>query len=337
MLKNSLLILIFCMGFISCEKDIEYKGIEINNFLVMNSILSPDSVISCKITRSNTLFESTPIQSITDASVGLFSGDDLIENLMHLSEGTYVSESGAKPQVGSNYTIKASHHKYESINATTQLLIPVEAKITSFKEGKSSDDYYYDPSYSANTALKFEVKIDDLGGEDYYRLQVYAPNVNYVYDEDYNYEYSEEPPEVSIIISDELYQQSIISNDPVLNNNKVIVDSDFEDAPFNSYTVFNDILFDGESYTLRFEIYNVAQGAEEADKQQILDAIQVDVQKISKDLYKHFVTVTASNYYGDSPFSEPVQVFSNITGGAGILGSSTSNILSLKDLSSTDK
>ncbi|WP_282039022.1 DUF4249 family protein [Saccharicrinis aurantiacus] len=304
---------------LSCEKDIAYNGEELTNFMVLNSILTADSLIECRITRSNTLLESGEIQSIDDAEVNLYKDGEFVETLKKNYFGDYFSEAGIRSEVGSNYAIKCSHNKYASIEASEAILTPVDAKILSMEEGlSSSNNYYYGGS---GEVLKFRVQINDLKGNDFYRLRVYGPSVSY----DYDYE-SEES---SISMQQGNYTMYVNSKDPVLNGNKVVTENDFEDNPYNEYTVFDDILFDGESYVLQFEVDNPTIWFEnEEEKKWYLDEIKVDVQHISEGLYKNFVTVTASNYYGDSPFSEPVQIYSNVEGGAGILGTVSSNILS---------
>ena len=116
---------------------------------------------------------------------------------------------------------------------------------------------------------------------------------------------------------------SIYSSDPVLNWNTV--PSEMSDVSPNNYNVFDDELFNGKSYVLTFDVdmYNTSNVKS-------LDDYSVDVQAISKSMYLYYKTLDAQQWYGDSPFSEPVQLHTNVDGGAGIVGGLTSNLLKLE-------
>lgn len=86
------------------------------------------------------------------------------------------------------------------------------------------------------------------------------------------------------------------------------ITSDFRGRP-----LFPDDLFDGKNKTLRIE----------TDKNNLYsenDSLDLTIElfSLSYDAYMYFVTSQAQMYTGDSPFSEPVIVYSNITEGYGI-------------------
>lgn len=86
------------------------------------------------------------------------------------------------------------------------------------------------------------------------------------------------------------------------------ITSDFQGRP-----LFPDDLFNGKNKTLRIE----------TDKNNLYsenDSLDLTIElfALSYDAYMYFVTSQAQMYTGDSPFSEPVVVYSNITQGYGI-------------------
>ena len=62
----ALLLFIFAGSFISCEKDIEFKGKVTDPLLVMNALLTPESVVSVQLSQSRfVLGEITPFNPIS--------------------------------------------------------------------------------------------------------------------------------------------------------------------------------------------------------------------------------------------------------------------------------
>ena len=104
----------------------------------------------------------------------------------------------------------------------------------------------------------------------------------------------------------------------------------------NRYHVFTDALFDGNEYTLKLRVatsYNNDDDADtnEGDNYNIEPAYMelcVDLQHITKDYYLYLKSRASAWGNGDfgGMFSEPIQIYNNIQGGIGILGSYTSII-----------
>lgn len=277
-------ILIFIAFFsYSCEKEIAYNGEKLENYLVLNAVLEPDSLIKCQVTRSNTMFQNGTIVTIEDAVVELYQNDQLIETLTHSQNGYYQTAT-LKASIGEKYSFKVSQKQFTNINCNTILPGETAAELTSVKYNGSTGNY------------DMELLVKDKPGKDCYRILIYTLT-NFNGDDNY-------------------YQTFIDSNDPVLNYNMVINDeSGFSDYPDNNFMIFNDDLFEGEDYRLKFSIY----GYENAP-------VKVVLQHITEDLYQYYHTVQARDYYHEDPFTEPVRIYSNVDGGAGILGGATSTV-----------
>ena len=279
----------------ACEKEIAYKGSKLENFMVLNALIENDSIIKCQVTHSNTLFENSEIRHIDDATVELYNGNELLETLTHIKDGYYHS-TNLKASAQASYTIKARHKDYTNINATATVPEATNAAVSNIRYNQK--DGMYDVTLTIN----------DKKGTDYYRLMVYTSN-------EYYNEYNNNSG-YSFVLT------YIDSNDPVLNFNKVGGDdSGISDYPDNTYSVFNDDLFDGETYKLKFKTYG-AEGS----------PLKVELQHITEDLYLYYSSVQSRDYYEESPFSEPVRIHSNVENGAGIMGGVCSTA-SLKILS----
>jgi len=321
-IKRYLLILIASVICFSCETAIEFNGDTSADLMVLNSFLSPDSVISVHLSKSNFfLDDNETFTLINDAQVKLFVNDVLKETLTSKGQGIY--EATYLPKTGERIKITASHSKYGQIEAQTQ--IENHIRISSCDTSSVATEttplvyYYYDykqqktiidtvgTNYQNN--LNFKINIADSAGyKNYYRAKVYL--AKYMKNGDY--------------VVTTLYFDS---NDLVFGTAK----DEVVDENSNRYNVFNDDIFDGKNYGLSLSIpYNTyaydkdyeIPDYEKPDyyKQEII----VDIESISKSLYLYLKTREAADNYIEF-FSEPVQIYTNVENGIGILGSRTSN------------
>jgi len=118
------------------------------------------------------------------------------------------------------------------------------------------------------------------------------------------------------------------STDPNLNwDNGSSSSGVFDDVPINIFHIFNDDLIDGKEYSLSFS-YSLS-AYPEANNRTI-----IYLQAITEDLHKYLKTYSAQYYYGDDFLLEPIQVYTNVKNGGGILGSYNANkfIVNVDDL-----
>ncbi|MBI9063549.1 MAG: DUF4249 domain-containing protein [Marinilabiliaceae bacterium] len=301
--KNTCFLLLVLAIVTACEKEIEYQGDNLESFLVLNASLQTDSAVTCYVSRSRTLLEKDPIQTIDDAVVDLYSDDVFVEELKLSDSGKYRAPT-VMVQSGKKYELRVNHQSFKNVSASSVVPEKANAEFVSVQLVNVRTDGY------TSEKMRFSVNVKDKPGKDYYRLQAFVPARHY--------------NELGEYVLDEnvYYMRHVESSDPVLNGNVVVVDDDFSDHPENQYRVFNDELFDEGEYELTFEL--------DENDMELAANIKIDVQKISYDLYLYYKTLDAYNYYEDSPFSEPVRIHSNIINGAGVLGSCTSNWLSVE-------
>lgn len=281
--------LVLLVNLTACETEIAYNGNGQENFLVLNATINPDSLLQCHVTRSNSFSEQTPIKQINDAVVSVYEDGNLIENLQSSGNGYYTS-SGFKPSIGKEYTVKVEHSKFKTVKANATIPVKADASLVSVR----SDEYTYESV--------FNVTINDKVGADYYQLLVFRYGVNY--DDEGN-------------AIEGYFRSGLYSSDPIFTYNKVVdEDSDFSDDPDNVHKVFNDDLFDGQSYKFKFSMYDDSEHPP-----------LILIAHLSEDLYLYYSSVQSKDYYEDNPFSEPVRIHTNINGGAGILGGMSVTVL----------
>ncbi|MCG8580221.1 MAG: DUF4249 domain-containing protein [Bacteroidales bacterium] len=309
MIRTIILLAIICFAATSCEKEIEYNGKELNNFLVLNAELIEGETIRIDLTRSNTIFENKSIKTIGDAEVQLyidgvfaetldvysyFEGAPNLNHEHYITEEYYYLYITKSVKAGSNYTIKVKHPDFEEINASTTVPPKADARIKSIEK--------------VNGMHNYTLVINDPPGKNYYRLRAEAC---------YEYPNYEGETERSCY---NLFYYDLNTKDPILSFNKIIDEDSFTDYPDNVYLLFDDELFDGESYELKISIW--AENPED---------VSIEILQLDENLYQYYNTVQMRDYYEDYAFGEPVRVYSNVNSGAGILGSSTSKLLKLED------
>ncbi len=97
----------------------------------------------------------------------------------------------------------------------------------------------------------------------------------------------------------------------------------------NGYDIFTDVLFNGSTYNLTFtdrnlkEVKFLPQYVEFEHRYSFPDRVvyHIEVQQLTYEYFMYLKTRNAYNNNDDNPFMEPIQIFSNIENGTGILGS----------------
>ena len=305
----------------SCEKTIDFSGKIPNPQLVLNCAVTPDSTIVVNLTKSKFFLSNNQGFTTVDNAVVSVTINDLVsDNLKNIGNGNYVSKITAKPN--DKVKINASATSLESVSAE----VTIRPKITIISVDtlwSSIDNSYNYPIYNltrdsiiGNTyywELRLKIKFQDNSNEqNYYRL-IATANQNYY--NPYN--------------SYDSYGNSGFEFDDIVfgNSSKNGSIIDILSSTYGN-NCFSDELINGKEYSLSIKtniMRNVyISGKKPKTDLQSNDSLTIDLQQLSKSFYLYRKTKDAST--STNPlFSEPVQIYSNITGGMGILGSFTSS------------
>ena len=114
-----ILFLLICAGcLISCEKEVDFKGKITDPLLVMNSVLTPDLVVSIHLSQSRFILgDLKPITDISGATVSLFVNGDEKEQLTYKANGIYMGTYLPKP--GDKIKIEAVAEGFDPISSQT--------------------------------------------------------------------------------------------------------------------------------------------------------------------------------------------------------------------------
>ncbi len=305
MMKPKQLIFFLVIFFLltNCQKKIDLNLPAQEQKIVINGVLAADSTVKINITKSiNTTDNNSKVPIVTNAQINLLKNGVFIEKLIYDQKKFYISKT--KISDNQQYTLKISA---DNKNFDIEVKVPQKthfAKIKNLNYDKQDNNYV------------LNLQIADKSEDNYYIISTFTllPQARY--------------KQTSLNDSISLTKNYInltskMSRDPYLDH---LVNF----YPYFSYAImFNDALFAGDIFDKNFLIKNNFYIDTSAVH---IDSITVYFQlfSISKDLYNFFISYQKYAQSFNKPFSEPVNIYSNIKGGAGILCGLSSTIDSVK-------
>ena len=313
--------------FFSCEKDIEFSGDNIKTKLVLNGLLTSDSVVKINLTESRFFLDNDNFyKDINNATIELWNNGSKIENLSNIGEGYYIGNY--IPKTGDNIKIIASCEGFDQIECSTKIVMPtpiISVDTMNYREERLYSYYYsVDGNYGIDSSS-------------YYMVTNFDMFITF-----------KDPKNISNYYNINIYQKYYLSNGenvflPVKYNSDDLVfrkgnEMDFfEDNDYLRSTLFNDELLDGKEYKLKIKTNNfdgISVGKNPYDPdyettELVGMEILVELQSLSYEYYMYLKTRDADSNMNDlfEYFAEPVQIYSNVKGGIGILGSRSNSVL----------
>ena len=317
----------------SCEKEIEFNGSQTDPKLVINSLIEPGQPIKANISKSFFFLDNeADTEAPNDLVAMLFvNGESLGE--MTLSYDTVVSYDIWNPnepnmgRVQKVYThdycpvagdivkITASANGFDDVEATTSplpnnVVVQLDSELTKWN---SWYNYIYDDTIVVDSLLNIGAYVNltlnitdpNPGQVDFFRVLIpsskggMAANSFYcIFDYD-----------------DPVFGSAMPDNDIV----------DFSDLDTRPEGVFTDVLFDGRSYQLRFKLHlpiTVYENEYDPDFFQL----PISLQYLTKEYYNYLNTCDQGEDI-ITFFAEPIQTYTNVKGGYGIVGGRTVDTL----------
>lgn len=338
MKTNILTLVIFAAAILltSCEKEIEFNGEQTDPKLVINSLLEPGQPIKANISKSFFFLDNEANTEAPDDLVALLYVNDEPLGEMMLTYDTVVSYEIWNPnepntgRVQKVYThdycpvagdvikITASVNGFDDVEAeTSPLPNAIEVQLNA---DVAHWDSWYEHTYNQET---FEEEADSLlkmCAEVTLTLELTDPNPGQVdcfkiYIPRWK---SDHPLKNS-------YDCSFEYDDPVfgsaLPNNEFVDFSDLETKPLG---VFTDVLFDGRSYQLKVKMTVWLTVDEEYDP--AFFQLPIRLEHLSKEYYNYLYTCDQGDL-SMQLYAEPIQTYSNVKGGYGIVGGRTVDTL----------
>ncbi len=317
----TLLLSILAASFISCEKDIEFKGDISDPMLVLNSMLTPDSAVTVHLSQSRfVLGESKPITPVTDATVSLFVNGDLKEQLTHVANGIY--KGIYFPMPGDEITIGAVADGHDRIE--THSVIPKAPNVAVNDSTVTFTESEHNSSMPSNSVYKITYRNMQVQ----LQLTDAADEENYYYIKATRNYYREGELLTSWPV--ELKLSEVLKNN--VDGGGFIFEELFGDegGSGRADNLFSDLLVNGKDILFDFSFQDTVDtgtyvNGEKIEGEEVVTVEYIiEIAQISKDLYQYVISgskAASAKDYG--PFTEPVQVHTNIKNGIGILGTYT--------------
>lgn len=307
-----ILLAILATTFAACEKEIEFDGEITKPQLVIDCRFSSDSLISACITKSKFFLESNnSFEVVENADVSLYINDIFKEKMTYQDNGNYISTVKAQNNdkvklivskdgnTASCQTIVSPQSTVKDMSYTIKYLyhdVSVEQKQDQYGHYTSE---YDTTNFRINFELKITAKLSDNGSlKEFYQLS--------------------NPPYIES--GNGSWSNSYITFDGVLNDDNSTTDEIFGNSEStNKYNIFSDELFNGKDVNITFILNGQVTFRKEDSN---LHYIDIPFKNLNEDLYRYYFT-RSSQENSDDLFSEPVQIYSNVTNGIGIMGAST--------------
>ena len=214
---------------------------------------------------------------------------------MRYDENLLCFTSNYRPSAGDQIEVRIDHGEIGSTSART--VVPQAQKLEILEATRDMQA----PAMTGAQKLYFQGHVrmklrltDPVGEKNYYQLRVKG----------------KVPPPIHFVDSVNIYVESFKSSDPIFRDERLTTSWAGWDAYFSD--VFDDSLFDGESYTFEIDSY-LFGGEGQVD-------YEVSLQSITEDYYLYQKSLLLYRISQSDSFSEGVYIHTNNQGGWGILG-----------------
>lgn len=308
----------------SCEKTIEFKGEITDPLLVINTYIVPDSTLSVYINKSSFFLNESDFFPPRGVKVELWVNGNFKEELRHTpSENTSLFKGSYKPQIGDYLHFRATAPGFKDAksdeivllkpspfqNLTLSSFIPCKSDYCA--EGTLYDDHsfggYNTPigTYKGGSVIAYLDVVDPSPEANYFRLTASCVNVliNGT-DTSYNSVYA-----------------SISYVDPIFGNTNTDDEFGLVSESENTRGLFSDRLFDQKRYRVKVELSNIPYYTLSDPNWEWYNEITLYLEHIDYAYYMYYKTLDATD--GAVLMTEPVQIYSNIQDGIGVVCSGT--------------
>ena len=304
-MKTLLYIILFGIILTSCYRKIDLDEYRTTPKMVINSTVSPDTVVMASITRTWFYPDRNPSVNLPHARVELYINNQYIETMQwkvlnnpgNPDQPDTLFFSNTIPAEGDKIKIVASTPEYGT--ATAEDIIPKKVPIKDIKHTIKKGNGVYQGGLADYYEIYYEVTFDEFPEKNnYYLAGITQIKTGY-------YDYKD--LEIDYI-------------DPVFKEQDAILD---ESMAFNGLekrggALFTDQSINGQTYTL--QIKEIVTKLDEAEQRVI------SIYSLSESYFLYLLSLqkiagsTLEGGLGNIGLAEPLRVYSNVEGGAGILG-----------------
>lgn len=304
-MKHLLYTLLLGVFLTSCYRKIDLDEYRTTPKMVINSVVSPDTVVMASITRTWFYPDKKPYVNLPHAHVELYINNQYIETMQwktlnnprNPDQPDTLFLSNTIPAEGDRIKIVASTPEYGTV--TAEDIIPKKVPIKNASHTIKKGNGVYQGTISDYFEIYYEVTFDEFPEKNnYYLAKITQIKTGY-----YGY-----------------YETEIDYIDPVFKEQDAILD---ESMAFNGLekrggALFTDQSINGQTYTL--QIKETTAELDETEQRII------SIYSLSESYFLYLLSLqkiagsTLEGGLGNIGLAEPLQVYSNVEGGTGILG-----------------
>ena len=279
----------------ACETVVDVAAPAHTPQLVVHSFFTPDSVWVVRVTDTAPFAAPEAPGFVEDATVEVWQGAQLVARPTRSDSGTYVASGrGAVPEA--RYTLRVAAPGYPPTEGHDVLPAPVPVATFGETLVQAQD------ASTRRRIVHVEITLDDPPGvRNYYGLFVFQGRWR---EDRRTGQVDPLPPSLFPFASDNLaFGESAFD---FLETGKTLYPEAF----------FPDDLFDGDAYTLDFEI---AYDRPRPDAEVAIGRVfSVVLLAVSEDFYRYWDSAGRQAFSNENPFAEPLRVHSNMTRGFGV-------------------
>lgn len=320
----------------SCITDIDLDYLKPAPKLVLNSIAKANEPIAATVSRTWFYTEENPNVTLKDARVDLYVNDTFREQLTwregdvgYNSTGFYLSTY--RPVVGERVKLIANAPDFKEAGFETT--VPDPCQLLRCVAEINKDTINYGSSIYITYRLTFYITLKDEGADKNYYLVRTETGIPWQKENDTAWHYTW----VSVGME--------YSSEPLFDNDLNALDKVMGDNWLSGYygRVFSDELINGEEYTLKIkstDSYGSSVLPPETDEEnpnpEPPRLYRVYLYSLSEDYYKYMKTLQSnssgsfSNELVNAGLAEPIQIYSNVSGGVGIGGACNPSSLTME-------
>ena len=304
-MKHLLYTLLLGVFLTSCYRKIDLNEYRTTPKMVINSVVSPDTVVMASITRTWFYPDKKPYVNLPHAHVELYINNQYIETMQwktlnnprNPDQPDTLFLSNTIPAEGDRIKIVASTPEYGTV--TAEDIIPKKVAIKNASHTIKKGNGVYQGTISDYFEIYYEVTFDEFPEKNnYYLAKITQIKTGY-----YGY-----------------YETEIDYIDPVFKEQDAILD---ESMAFNGLekrggALFTDQSINGQTYTL--QIKETTAELDETEQRII------SIYSLSESYFLYLLSLqkiagsTLEGGLGNIGLAEPLRVYSNVEGGNGILG-----------------
>ena len=311
-----------------CEVEVKSDTDNIKE-LDVNALLTPDTTMMVTVTSARS-FKDFSIEDYIDFSdyeehnynddlvkqtavstatvTATVNDTDVYELTYNASDYNY--QCDYRPKEGDVIKIQAQAEGYPVAEAQAEIPRHQLIEVVSYEKFYDPMSYETDANTAADTVARITMRITDPADEtNYYRLKVRSAAK------------MEESENSYYHFGDSYYfKDAFYSDDAIFKN--VSLHKGYWGWAAGMSNVFNDNLINGRTheFTVETRLRDGRQRLDDGTYSAENKWVVVELQSISLDFYKYLNTVWLYRITDRNAYSETVQIFSNVTGGWGIVG-----------------